>query len=91
MYSAFLGQGRRPFLLPHKWFVAMHVHTPEQFASAVTGPPGACDAFWKCMAGTPFFQQHPALSPDALPMTIPVGLYGDGGAFSHQDPLLVLT
>ena len=43
------------------------------------------------MGGTPFFREHPGMDPDRLSTTIPLGLYGDGGAFSHQDSLLVLT
>ena len=79
-----------PFLLPHEWFASMHRECQEQFVSSISGPPGACAAFWKSITGTDFFQKHPALDPEHLPFTIPIGFYGDAGAFSQQDPLMVL-
>jgi len=43
------------------------------------------------MAGTDFLRQHPVLDRELLPFTVPIGLYGDAGAFSHNDSLMVFT
>ena len=85
------GRTIHPFLLPHSWFASMHNECRDQFMSAIAGPPGGCDAFWKLMAGTDFFQKHPSLNPEHLSATIPIGFYGDAGAFSHQDSLMIFT
>ena len=40
---------------------------------------------------TGFFKKHPGLDHGKLDQTIPIGMHGDGGAFSHHDSLFVLT
>jgi len=85
------GKKVHPFLLPHAWFASMHAQCPDQFASAVRGPEGACAAFWAMMADTSFVREHPVLDRSMMACTIPVGLYGDAGAFSQQDSLMVFT
>ena len=83
------GKTLHPFLLPHAWFSSLCSERPEQFESAICGPAGARQAFWAMMADTPFVKEHPALIPDDR--TIPVGIYGDAGAFSKQDSLMIFT
>ena len=86
------GTRMHPFMLPHKFFSSLYSDLPEQFASAVQGSDeAACMAFWTLMAGTDFFQQHPHMHHQHLGKTIPLGLYGDAGKFSHQESLYIFT
>ena len=43
------------------------------------------------MATTPFVRNHPSLHRSDWSTTIPLGFYGDAGAFSHNDSLYVFT
>ena len=85
------GKFMHPFFLPHMSFASLAAECPELFQSAMLGPEGGCSAFWTMMHDTPFVREHPVLAPDNKHKTIPLGFYGDGGAFSHQDSLLVFT
>ena len=45
-----------------------------------------------CAPATPITRDHDGLKkPEYLPKTVPLGLHGDGGSFSHQDSLFVLS
>ena len=83
------GRAVHPFLLPHSWLASLHDNNQNKFEKTVTGPEGACSAFWTMMAGTDFARDLPILGP--LDRTLPIGLHGDGGAYSKQDSVLVLT
>ena len=41
--------------------------------------------------GVDFFTTNAGLSSAHLDVTIPLGLHGDGGSFSHQDSLIVFS
>ena len=85
------GPTMHPFLLPHLWFAALFVGLPDLFRSSVRGAGNAAKKYWQKIQHTEFFQKHPGLSSEHLERTIPIGMHGDGGAFSHQDSLFVLT
>ena len=55
------------------------------------GAVGAAAAYWDNIKHTEFFKSQPGLVNGDLHRTIPIGMHGDGGAFSHNDSLFVLT
>ena len=57
----------------------------------MAGPANACQEFWHAMKDNIFVRQHPALPAARWPMTIPLGMHGDGGAFSKQDSLYIIS
>ena len=80
-----------PFLLPHLWLAAIYVANPTAWATSIRGLPGEALAFWRSMKDTAVVRMHPAIKSSDWANTIPLGLHGDGGAFSHQDSLFVFT
>ena len=80
-----------PFLLQHKFFKALYNHNRKHFVQAIRGPRGAAKQFWESMKESPFLQNHPELGVGDFPWTIPLGMHGDGGAFSKQDQLYVIS
>ena len=85
------GKSLHPFLLPHMWLSSTYAEHPDQFATAIEGPEMSCADFWSEMAGSGFVDSHPALNPEKMHQTIPVGLYGDAGKYSKQDSLMIFT
>ena len=81
----------QPFLLPHSWLSSLYHQRPALWASAIAGAEGAPAEFWQNMRSTPIVRLHPFLPADQQPMTVPLGLHGDGGSFSKQDSLFVFT
>ena len=59
--------------------------------SSVRGPEGLAGEFWKAMADTSIVENHNHLNPKYIEKTIPIGLHGDGGSFSKQDSLMVIS
>ena len=80
-----------PFYLPHMWLSALAAHQPDLFKQAVQGERGGCAEFWEHMRETPFMQHHPHLDARRLPQTVPMGFYGDAGAYSDNNSLYVFT
>ena len=85
------GMQPHPVLLPHQFFGTLFAQRRNLWNDWVRGPAGAASTFWREMAGTPIVKDHPGLNPKRLDMTLPVGLHGDGDAFSKQDSLFVLS
>ena len=85
------GPTMHPFLLPHLWLASLFACLPHLFNSSVRGAHGAAKDYWHKIKDTEFFKRHPGLEHDHLERTIPIGMHGDGGAFSHHDSLFVLT
>ena len=85
------GKTSYPFLLPHMWFASLFGMMRSWWDTAVRGPVGATQRYWNSIRHTEFFKSHPGLNEDELHRTIPIGMHGDGGAFSHNDSLFVLT
>ena len=81
------GKSLHPFLLPHMWFASLFSAMLPWWETAVRGPVIAAADYWKNIKHTDFFTKHPGLVEADLPRTIPIGLHGDGGAFSHNDSL----
>ena len=87
--------GRRlhPVLLPHEFFSSLFHARRDIFDESLRGPPDAARIFWDVMRArrVDFFMNNAALSSAHLDVTIPLGLHGDGGSFSHQDSLIVFS
>jgi hypothetical protein len=80
-----------PFLLLHQFFANFFRDCRRQWVQAVGGPVGAARQFWKSVAGLDFVTKHPSLPQSLWGQSIPLGLHGDGGAFSKQDNLYVIS
>ena len=80
-----------PFLLPHQFFASFYKECRPHWSQTVCGPSGAAAEFWQAISGLDFVKKHPALPLHERHRTIPLGFHGDGGAFSKQDNLYVLS
>ena len=83
-----------PFMLPHLFFGHLNKNNKEQFLKSVLGMDTDCEFFWSSEEGRKLAEQHPELkhrSPAQLRKTVPLGLHGDGGAYSHQDSLYAVS
>ena len=82
-----------PVLLPHKFFGCLFKHRRDVWDTSVRGPIGAALGFWQALErqGSSIVRDHPALDQARLAQTVPIGLHGDGGAFSKQDSLFVIS
>ena len=85
------GMTIHPFLLPHLWFASLFASLMRVFEKSVRGPVDAASNYWDKIKESAFFKEHPGLVHGMLDKTIPIGMHGDGGAFSKQDSLFVLT
>ena len=85
------GMMLHPFLLPHLWFQSLHANHYARWVSSVRGSLGAAASFWNNMKDTAFVGKHPTLRPNDWEYSIPLGLHGDGGAFSHSDGMFVFS
>ena len=79
-----------PLIWPHKFFSLFFSERSEDFGKAISGPDGACLQFWQSMRHTQFVQKHPDLLESSWAKTVPLGMHGDAGAFSH-DSLFVIS
>ena len=57
----------------------------------IRGPEGAAATFWHMLRDSPMVRDHRGLVAEELYRTLPIGFHGDGGAFSKQDSLFVLS
>ena len=80
-----------PFLLPHEFFASQFAQQREAWTSAIAGPPNAALDVWRSMRGTDFMKAHPNLARRTWSNTIPLGMHGDGAAFSHQDSVYTFS
>ena len=85
------GDQYHPFLLPHAWIAALYHHRHSLWESAMQGEDVAVVDFWESMATSTIVTKHPHLSLADRARTLPLGLHGDGGAFSKQESLFVFT
>ena len=84
--------GRRvphPFILPHKFFRALHKERYANFVRALRGPEGAAEEYWSNLRQTDFVRRHPLLSDRKH--SLPIGMHGDAGPYSKQDSLMVIS
>ena len=86
--------GLYPVLMPHLFFKQLYTEKPSDFRTAVLGGCEDASDFWASTTGRRFASEHPVLcnrKRNLLRKTIPLGLHGDGGEFSHQDSLYAVT
>jgi hypothetical protein len=77
-----------PALFPHH--LLQHLGE-EQFMRRLVGNRNAPKTFWENMRESAYVRDHPNL-PEALwRKVIPVGIHGDGGSFTKQDSVMVLS
>jgi hypothetical protein len=84
-------KGRRtpqPVFWPHDYLRSL---SAEHFGKRLLGPANASLQFWESMRGSPYLDNHPSLPETAWAKTIPIGIHGDGGSFSKQDNIYVLS
>ena len=86
------GSTMHPVLLPHQVFGTLYHHRRELWNAWLRGPENAALDFWKALKDSSIVQGHPGLRDRGhWGMTLPLGLHGDGGAFSKQDSLFVIS
>ena len=81
--------------MPHAFFGEMYAERRPFWNTAIRGAVGTAQKYWETISGSELFKLHPALRGvtdfASLDNHIPLGLHGDGGSFSHQDSLFVLS
>ena len=85
------GMTPHPFLLPHMWLASVHADKKDLWSSGIVGERGAIEHFWKQMRDSAFVTKHPHLQQAYMSKTVPVGLHGDAGSFSHHDSMFVFS
>ena len=80
-----------PFILPHQLFGSVFHERPDDFIRCIQGDNRERAQFWEQIQTLPLVKEHPIVSQSSLEHTIPIGIHGDAGKFSHQDSLFVLT
>ena len=80
-----------PVFMPHLFFSSLYAERKDLFNEWMRGPKGAAKTFWDHMKDTPLMRDHGSLKEEKLPQTLPIGFHGDGGCFSKQDNLMVLS
>ena len=80
-----------PVFMPHLFFSRIYHERRDIFDEFIRGPDGAAARFWDALGNSPLTRDHPGLLPHHLHKTLPIGLHGDGGSFSKQDSLFVLS
>ena len=63
----------------------------DRWRSVMTGSVGACWQFWESVRDMKYLARHPDLAPETYARTLPIGIHGDGGAFSKQENLLTIS
>ena len=72
-------------------FSSFYHQCPDKFEKAISGPAGMALEFWRSMRTTEFVRNHPALPRGVWDQAIPIGMHGDGGAFSKTDSLYTIS
>ena len=81
-----------PFLLPIEFLQKLFVHSQSGHWQAIMGGnDGAAERHWRAWSHTDFVRLHPHIAMERWPFIIPIGLHGDGGAFSKQETVNVLS
>ena len=80
-----------PFLLPHLFFQHYYSEQRDKWVQAMRGSPRAPAQFWEKMRNSDYFAFHPNAATQQWGRTIPLGLHGDGGAFSGHDSLMTIS
>ena len=88
------GTSTIPVLLPHIFFRNLYQQKPEEFRKRLLGGHEDLQEFWNSTSGQKLAGAHPDLRgrrKRLLYKTIPLGMHGDGGEFSHQDSIYVIS
>ena len=80
-----------PFFLPHSFFQHFYNGARDKWNSAIRGPRPASNEFWGNIQGSHYSRMHPRRHQQDWRRTVPLGLHGDAGAFSHQDSLMTIS
>ena len=80
-----------PVLLPHEFSGRLYAERRDIFDASVRGPVEASSTFWNALRGSSIVANNAALNADKEDITLPLGLHGDGGAFSKHDSLFVIS
>lgn len=81
-----------PFLLPTEFLTKLYAQaSSHHWQTILGGTQNTAGFFWSSLAHTDFVKKHPLISESRFPFIIPVGLHGDGGAFSNQECINVLS
>ena len=73
------------------FFSALFREQRDYWNEHIRGPEGAAATFWHMLRDSPMVRDHRGLVAEELYRTLPIGFHGDGGAFSKQDSLFVLS
>ena len=79
-----------PFLLPHEFLQSMFLNNKRAWDRLGATSDGALE-FWKHIRLSSFVRLHPKLQQRSWSQTIPIGMHGDGGAFSKNDALYIFS
>ena len=79
-----------PFFLPHEFFSSMYKGSKKAWKRLCVNHEG-CFEFWSHLKNTAFVKKHPDLPEHSFRHTVPIGMHGDGGAFSKHDSLFVIS
>ena len=89
------GSSLVPVIMPHLFFQHLYKERQEDFKQYVLGGLDDLSSFWSSKPGKRMVaKKHPELSrrrKRLLNKTVPLGLHGDGGEFSHQDSVNVIS
>ena len=85
------GSTLHPVILPHLFFGRLYHDKRDFWEKHIRGPAGAALTFWNNIANSAIVRDHTGLSERRLAMTLPLGMHGDGGSFSKQDSLFVIS
>ena len=93
-FAVFQKRGRRcphPVLLLHKFFGSFYRDRHADFMTTILGHKNACKEFWEHIQESNFVRNHPQLPRKYWTKAVPIGMHGDGGAFSDTDSLYTLS
>ena len=80
-----------PFLMPHEFFGSYYRAQKHKFFDTIAGRGTAALEFWQSMKHSDFIKKHPDMPKVKWQQTVPVGMHGDGAAFSHQDSVYTFS
>ena len=81
-----------PFLLPSEFLRNLYMHSrSNHWQTILGGADGAAERHWLSWAHTDFVRKHPRITESRFPFIIPIGMHGDGGAFSNQETINVFS
>ena len=80
-----------PVIWPHRFFATYREENFEGWVKVVRGVKGGPREFCESIQDSVFAKRHAELPKKKWDHTIPLGMHGDGGAFSKQESLYTLS